>query len=76
MAIATSESEKAQLTTAICHAHAANRKTYLDLINEPSDKARLAKEINRMVDQALAIITDFEKSGYTVDILNRKSNRA
>ena len=76
MAIATSESEKAQLTTALRHAHAANRKTYLNLINEPSDEARPAKEINRMVDQALAIIADFEKSGYMVDILNRKSNRA
>lgn len=76
MAIATSESEKAQLTTALRHAHAANRKTYLNLINDPSDEARPAKEINRMVDQPLAIIADFEKSGYMVDILNRKRNRA
>ena len=76
MVTVNSDSEKSQLAISLREAHAANRKTYLDLINEPSDEARVAKDMNRMLNRALATIADFEKSGYTADILNRKSNRA
>lgn len=57
-------------------AHAANRATYLDLQNSPSEESRLATEINRLINRGLAIISGFEKSSYTADILSRKSNRA
>lgn len=57
-------------------AHAANRATYLDLQNSPSEESRLATEINRLINRGLAIISGFEKSSYTANILSRKSNRA
>lgn len=57
-------------------AHAANRATYLDLQNSPSEENRFATEINRLINRGLSIISGFEKSSYTADILNRKSNRA
>ena len=57
-------------------AHAANRATYLDLQNSPSEESRLATEINRLINRGLAIISGFQKSSYTANILSRKSNRA
>ena len=53
-----------------------NRDTYRRLKDSPSDEARLAAELNRSINRALALLSDFEKSAYTADILNRKSNRA
>ena len=58
------------------NAHAANRAAYLELQNSPSEESRLATEINRLINRGLAIISGFEKSSYTADILSRKSNRA
>ena len=57
-------------------AHAANRATYLDLQNSRSEESRLVTVINRLINQGLPIISGFEKSSYTADILSRKSNRA
>ena len=57
-------------------AHAANRATYLELQNSPSEESRLAIENNRLINRGLAIISGFEKSSYTADILSRKSDRA
>ena len=57
-------------------AHAANRATYLELQNSPSEESRRATETNRLINRGLAIISGFEKSSYTADILSRKSNRA
>ena len=68
--------EKAQLMEQLRSAHAANRQTYLALKDSPSEESRLAHEINRLIDRGLAVIAGFEKSSYTADILNRRSNRA
>lgn len=57
-------------------ADAATRATYLDLQNSPSEESRLATEANRLITRGLAIISGFEKSTYTADILSRKSSRA
>jgi len=57
-------------------AHTANRDTYEAMRNSPSDEARAATKSNKLINRALAIISEFEKSSYTADILNRKSNRA
>ena len=68
--------EKEQLLKQLRHAHSANRETYIELQNSPSEEARRATEVNRLIDRGLRIISSFEKSSYTADILNRKSNRA
>ena len=57
-------------------AHAANRATYLELQNSPSEDSRLATQTNRLINRGLAIIAGFEKSSYTADVLSRKSNGA
>ena len=73
---AIGSSEKIQLVEQLRNAHAANRRAYLALKDSPSEERRLACKINRLIDRGLAIITGLEKSSYTVDILNRRSNRA
>ena len=57
-------------------AHTSNRLSYTRSVQSPSEEARDAKELNRLIDKAIALITSIEKAGYTADILNRKSNRA
>lgn len=57
-------------------AHAANRATYLRARNFPSEEAQKAKDLNRLIDRALASLADVETSPYTADLLGRKSNRA
>ena len=57
-------------------AHMSNRLSYTSSVQSPSEEARVATELNRLIDKALALITGIEKAGYTADILNRKSNRA
>ena len=69
-------SEKHQLLAQLREAHARNRDTYRRLKDSPSEESRLATEINRSVNRVLAILSEYEKSSYTADILNRKSNRA
>lgn len=68
--------EKKQLMEALRKAHSANRESYIELQNAPNEECRRATEINRLIDRALRIISGLEKSAYTADILNRKSNRA
>lgn len=70
------EEEKDKLREQLRQAHAANREKYLKLRNESSEEQREAMELNRSINQALQVIAGFEKSSYTADILNRKSNRA
>ena len=57
-------------------AHAANRATYLHALNSPSIEAQKAKDLNRLIDRALASLADIQSSAYTAEILGRKSNRA
>ena len=57
-------------------AHMSNRLSYTRLVQSLSEETRVATELNRLIDRALALITGIEKAGYTADILNRKSNRA
>lgn len=57
-------------------AHAANRATYLHALNSPSKEAQKAKDLNRLIDRALASLANIESSAYTAEILGRKSNRA
>ena len=68
--------EREQLMNQLRQAHKANRDTYEALRDSPSEESRRATEINRLIDRALRIISDFEKLSYTADILNRRSNRA
>lgn len=68
--------EKTKLVVQLREAHALNRNTYQRLRDCPSDESRLAADINRSINRALVILSDYEKSSYTADILNRKSNRA
>ncbi|KAL9582855.1 MAG: hypothetical protein Q9212_003054 [Teloschistes hypoglaucus] len=70
------ENQTEQLREQLRQAHAANRETYAKLRDDPSEEQRRASELNRLIDRALQIISGFEKSSYTADILNRKSNRA
>lgn len=57
-------------------AHMSNRLSYTRSVQSHSEEARVASELNRLIDKALALITGIEKAGYTADILDRKSNRA
>ncbi|KAK4694811.1 hypothetical protein P7C71_g2829, partial [Lecanoromycetidae sp. Uapishka_2] len=68
--------EKGRLMEQLRAAHSANRTTYETMRNSPNDEARVATELNKLINRALAIISEFEKSSYTADILSRKSNRA
>ncbi|KAL8788907.1 MAG: hypothetical protein Q9213_001430 [Squamulea squamosa] len=68
--------DKNQLREQLRQAHAANRETYIKRRNEPSEEQRQASELNRLINRGLQIIAGLEKSGYTADILDRKSNRA
>ncbi|KAL8811894.1 MAG: hypothetical protein Q9200_001449 [Gallowayella weberi] len=68
--------EKDKLIEELRRAHAANRESYSKRLNEPSEEQREASELNRLINRGLQIIAGLEKSGYTADILNRKSNRA
>ena len=68
--------EKTRLSEDLRHAHIANRATYLQLKDTPTDEAKKLTTLNRLIDGGLRIISGFEKSSYTADILSRKSNRA
>ena len=68
--------ERSQLMNQLRQAHKANRETYQALRDSPSEESRRATEINRLIDRALRMISDLEKSSYTADILSRRSNRA
>ena len=68
--------EKARLRDELQRAHLANREAYQTLRNHPSEEMKATMEINRLVDRALQIAAEFEKSSYTADILSRRSNRA
>ncbi|KAI4194622.1 MAG: hypothetical protein LQ350_007677 [Teloschistes chrysophthalmus] len=70
------ENQLDQLREQLRQAHTANRETYAKLRDDPSEEQRQASELNKLINRALQIISGFEKSSYTADILNRKSNRA
>lgn len=65
-----------QLRARLRDAHAANIAAYFNLVNSPSESVKKAREINRLINRGLAILADTEKSGYTADLVSRKSNRA
>lgn len=73
---ATDATHRSRLSEQLRRAHTANRQIYQDLKDSPSEESRLLMERNRLIDQALQVLSTFEKSSYTADILNRKSNRA
>ncbi|KAL9610593.1 MAG: hypothetical protein Q9167_004719 [Letrouitia subvulpina] len=68
--------ERNRLMSQLRDAHTANRRAYEFQRSHPSDRLRQVKETNRSIDRALAILADLERSEYTADILDRKSNRA
>ncbi|KAL8994969.1 MAG: hypothetical protein Q9169_005210 [Polycauliona sp. 2 TL-2023] len=70
------EDDKDRLRQQLRQAHAANRETYTKLLNEPSEEQREASGLTRSINQALQVVAGYEKSSYTAEILNRKSNRA
>lgn len=57
-------------------AHAANRATYLHALDSRSKEAQRVKDLNRLIDRALASLKRMENSAYTAEILSQKSNRA
>lgn len=65
-----------QMREQLREAHAANRAAYLQSLNFPSKEVQKAKDLNRLIDRALASLADIESSAYTAEILGRKSNRA
>jgi len=72
----TKPEEMKELMELLRRAHTANRETYLTMQDSPSEEVLLSKVTNKLINQGLAIIADFEKASYTAEILNRKSNRA
>ncbi|KAI4144450.1 MAG: hypothetical protein L6R39_004176 [Caloplaca ligustica] len=72
----TTEEEKEVLAAQLRKAHAANRQSYQTQKDSPSEEAQTIRKLNRAIDQALALLAELEKAGYTADILSRKSNRA
>lgn len=73
---AVNSEDKNKLMEQLRQAHAANRSSYQKLKDSPSEESRIATESNKLINRGLAIIAGFEKSLYTAEILNRKSNRA
>lgn len=71
-----SAQESNKMREQLREAHAANRATYLHALNFPSKEAQKAKDLNKLIDRALASLADIESSAYTAEILGRKSNRA
>jgi hypothetical protein len=69
-----SDQAKADLQTKLRAAHAANRDNYLADLN--LNVGAETKNRNRRIDHALRQLAEMEKSGYTADILSRRSNRA
>ncbi|KAL8833795.1 MAG: hypothetical protein Q9170_004088 [Blastenia crenularia] len=72
----TPEEERQKLTAQLREAHASNRQAYLATRDSPSEETQAIKKLNRAIDHALRSLAEVEKADYTVDILNRKSNRA
>ena len=68
--------DKDKLLDQLRQAHKANRETYAALRDCPSEESRRVSEMNKLIDRALRIISGLEKSSYTANILDRKSNRA
>lgn len=68
--------ESSKLREQLHEAHAENRAIYMNLKGYPSRLQRWKRNINRLIDRGLTILADLEKSGYTAEILSRKSNRA
>ena len=68
--------EKDRLTKDLRQAHLSNRRTYQELKDSPSEDAKRITELNRLIDRGLRVISGFDKSSYTANILSRKSNRA
>ncbi len=64
------------LRTQLRAAHVSNRSAYTQILESPNEEARIATELNRFINNALAWIASIEKASYTADILCRKSNRA
>ncbi|KAL8865678.1 MAG: hypothetical protein Q9174_006760, partial [Haloplaca sp. 1 TL-2023] len=57
-------------------AHTANRETYRSSQDSSSEESEEVSRLNRRINDALQTISELEKSNYTADILNRRSNRA
>ena len=74
--VAKDPQEKSRFVEELRQAHAANRVSYQQMKDAPSEESRRVTELNRLIDRGLRIISGFEKSSYTADILSRKSNRA
>lgn len=74
--VASDGEEKAKLSEDLRVAHAANRDTYQHLRDSPSEEVQRIQRVNRLIDQALQTTSEYEKSSYTAEILDRKSNRA
>ncbi|KAF2146774.1 uncharacterized protein K452DRAFT_282973 [Aplosporella prunicola CBS 121167] len=69
---------RSQLQAQLREAHATNRRTYQVAAKNAleSPEALEARSRNRLVDRALQTLAEIESSGYTADILSRRSNRA
>ncbi|TEY37766.1 hypothetical protein BOTCAL_0510g00020 [Botryotinia calthae] len=70
----TSSETRVLLQSKLRDAHEENRKAYTAAQNDVQLQG--IRDRNRKVDAALRALSDSEKSGFTAEILSRKSNRA
>ncbi|KAF2429765.1 hypothetical protein EJ08DRAFT_267201 [Tothia fuscella] len=68
------KAEKTGLQSQLRAAHQTNQAHYLKKVNEGAGKE--IRNRNQLIDHALRQLAEFEKSGYTANILSRSSNRA
>ncbi|KAF7926327.1 uncharacterized protein EAE98_006622 [Botrytis deweyae] len=69
-----SSETRALLQSKLRNAHEANRKAYTAAQNDAQLQA--IRDRNRKADASLRALADSEKSGFTAEILSRRSNRA
>lgn len=68
--------ERGKLGDQLREAHGENRTTCLRLEKHRNESHQEKRTINRLIHYGIAILSDIERSGYSPEILLRKSNRA
>lgn len=68
--------ERGKLGDQLREAHGENRTTYLRLKKHRNESQEQRRTINRLIHCGIAILIQIERSGYSPEILLRKSNRA
>ncbi|KAF2842312.1 hypothetical protein M501DRAFT_928421 [Patellaria atrata CBS 101060] len=71
-----SPAQRSELQSRLRVAHEVNRTNYEQQKHDTFIESEAAANRNRLVDQAFRQFAEVEQSGYTADILSRRSNRA